>query len=87
MLTSIFLFQKCQTSDSYVFIEFNTPLENKDIALVDYNGKIMIRRYVIKKDCFVLRADNKGFDDIILSKNDKYSFIGKVLGTNTGVIF
>ena len=73
--------------DSYVFIEFNTPLENKDIALVDYNGKIMIRRYVIKKDCFVLRADNKGFDDIILSKNDKYSFIGKVLGTNTGVIF
>lgn len=71
----------------YVFIEFNTPLENKDIVLVDYNGKVMIRRYVIKKDGFVLRADNKEFEDIILSKDDKYNFIGKILGTNTGLIF
>ena len=73
--------------DCYVFIEFNTPLENKDIALVDYNGKIMIRRYVVRKDGLGLRADNKDFEDIVLTDKDKYSFIGKILGTNTGLIF
>ena len=33
------------------------------------------------------RADNKEFTDIILSENTKYNIIGKVLGTNTGLIF
>lgn len=72
---------------SYVFIEFNSPLDNKDIALFDYNGKILIRRYVIRKDAFLLRADNKEFEDIIINKNDNYNIIGKVLGTNTGLVF
>ena len=72
---------------SYVFIEFNSPLENKDIGVFEYNGKIIIRRYVIRKDSLVLRADNKDFDDIILSENDTYNIIGKVIGTNTGLIF
>ena len=49
--------------------------------------KIIIRRYVIRKDSLVLRADNKDFDDIILSENDTYNIIGKVIGTNTGLIF
>lgn len=72
---------------SYVFIEFNSPLENKDIGVFEYNGKIIIRRYVIRKDSLVLRADNKDFNDIILSENDTYNIIGKVIGTNTGLIF
>lgn len=72
---------------SYVFIEFNSPLENKDIGVFEYNEKIIIRRYVIRKDSLVLRADNKDFDDIILSENDTYNIIGKVIGTNTGLIF
>ena len=72
---------------SYVFIEFNSPLENKDIGIFEYNGKIIIRRYVIRKDSLVLRADNKDFDDIILSENDTYNIIGKIVGTSTGLIF
>lgn len=72
---------------SYVFIEFNSPLENKDIGVFEYNGKIIIRRYVIRKDSLVLRADNKDFDDIILSENDTYNIIGKIIGTSTGLIF
>ena len=71
----------------YAFIEFNTPLDNKDIGLIEFNGKIMIRRYVIRKDDLVLRADNKEFSDIIISKKDTYNIIGKVIGTNTGLIF
>ncbi len=71
----------------YAFIEFNTPLDNKDIGLIEFNGKIMIRRYVIRKDDLVLRADNKEFSDIIISETDTYNIIGKVIGTNTGLIF
>ena len=71
----------------YAFIEFNTPLENKDIGLIEFNGKIMIRRYVIRKDDLVFRADNKEFPDIIISDTDTYNIIGKVIGTNTGLIF
>ena len=71
----------------YAFIEFNTPLDNKDIGLIEFNGKIMIRRYVIRKDDLVLRADNKEFSDIIISEKDTYNIIGKVIGTNTCLIF
>ena len=71
----------------YAFIEFNTPLENKDIGLIEFNGKIMIRRYVVRKDDLVFRADNKEFPDIIISEKDTYNIIGKVIGTNTGLIF
>lgn len=71
----------------YVFIEYNTPLENKDIGLFELNGKLLIRRYVIRKDDLVLRADKKGISDIILTEKDDYSIIGKVIGTNTGLVF
>lgn len=71
----------------YAFVEFNTPLENKDIGVIEYNGKILIRRYVIRKESLVLRADNKEFDDIVLNEKDEYNIIGKIIGTNTGLIF
>ena len=71
----------------FAFIELNSPLENKDIGLFEYDGKIIMRRYVIRKDSLVLRADNKEFTDIALTENTKYTIIGKILGTNTGLIF
>lgn len=71
----------------YAFVELNTPLENKDIGVIEYNGKILIRRYVIRKNSLVLRADNKNFGDIPLEDKDEYNIIGKVIGTNTGLIF
>lgn len=71
----------------YVFVEFNTPLENKDIGLFEYNDKILIRRFVVRKDALVLRADNKTYGDIIITDQDKYNIIGKIIGTNTGIIF
>ena len=72
---------------SYVFVEFNTPLENKDIGVIEYKGKILIRRYVLRKNSLVLRADNKDFSDIELTEKDEYNLIGKIVGTNTGLIF
>lgn len=72
---------------TYVFVEFNSPLENRDIGIFEYNGEVILRRYIIRKDATVLRADNKTFNDIILSEKDNYNIIGRVLGTNTGLIF
>ena len=72
---------------SFAFIEFNTPLENKDIGLFEYNSKIIIRRYVVRKDALILRADNKEFGDIIISDQDQYNIIGKIIGTDKGLIF
>ena len=71
----------------FAFIELNSPLENKDIGLFEYDGKIIMRRYVIRKDSLVLRADNKEYPDIVLGENANYNIIGKVIGTNTGLIF
>ena len=71
----------------YVFVEFNSPLDNKDIGIFECDGKVIIRRYIVRKDAIVLRADNKDFSDIVLSEKINYNIIGKVIGTNTGLIF
>ena len=36
--------------DSYVYIEFNSPLDNKDIGLFFYQNQFYIRRFIIRKD-------------------------------------
>jgi len=66
------------TKDAYVFIEFNSPLENKNIGLFSYNGKIFVRRFVTKKGKITLKADNKSFEDINVSDKDELYIIGKV---------
>lgn len=69
-------------NNNQAFIELGAPLENKDIGLFLYDNEILIRRFIIRKTSLVLRADNKNVPDIILSENDNFKIIGKVLGTN-----
>ena len=64
--------------DSYVFLEMNVPLKNKDIGLFKYNGNFYVRRFIIRKDALVLRADNKKYSDIWLSENTDLYIVGKV---------
>lgn len=68
--------------NSYAFIELSAPLEHKDIGLFLYDDELLIRRFFIRKKSLVLRADNKNLPDIILSENDEFKIIGKVIGTN-----
>ena len=68
--------------DSYAYIELNVPLNNKDIGLFKLNDRILMRRFIIRKDKLVLRADNKNYEDIDLSENDNFTIIGKILNTN-----
>lgn len=68
--------------DSYAYIEFNSPLNNKDIGLFSYNGELLIRRFIIRKDGIVLRAEDKEIKDICLDPKDNFYIVGKVVGTN-----
>lgn len=72
--------------DVYAFVELNSPLNNREIGVFEYDGKIIIRRFIVRRDKLVLRADNKDIEEISIYENDKFNIIGKVIGTNTGLI-
>lgn len=63
----------------YVFIEFNSPLDNKDFGLFSINGKVLIRKFVVLKNKIVLRSNNKDLEDIDVTNSDNFYIIGKVL--------
>ena len=64
--------------DSYVFIELNANLNNKDIGLFVYNNEIIMRRFVIRKDKLILRPDNKNYSDIDVDENTNFTIIGRI---------
>lgn len=64
---------------SYVYVEFNTPLNNKEFGLFNYNDKILIRKFITKKGRIILKADNRKYDDIQITDNDTFYIIGKIL--------
>lgn len=64
----------------YIFIEFNSPLENKDIGIFSVNDDIFIRKFTSRKDKIVLKSENKEFHDIYITNKDRLYIIGKVLG-------
>ena len=64
--------------NSYVFVEFYTPLVNKDFGLFSYNDKIMIRKFMNRNGKITLKALNNNFEDIKASDNDVFYMIGKI---------
>lgn len=67
--------------DSYAFIEFNTPLDNRDIGLFYYDNKLLIRKFIIRRDGLVLRAEDKEIPDICLDPKDNFYMVGKIVGS------
>ena len=70
------------SKDSYGFLELNVPLHNKDVGLFKYNGRFFVRRFIIRKDKLVLRADNKDYPDIDLTEDDNFTIIGRLVNGN-----
>ena len=64
--------------DSFVFIEQNTVLSNKDIGLFFYNGNYLLRRLIYKRGKFALKADNRDLKDINISNSDIFYIVGKI---------
>ena len=65
---------------SYVYVEFNAPLNNKDFGLFEYRGRYMIRKFIVRMNDLVLRAEQDNIDDIVINSDDEFYIIGKVLG-------
>ena len=64
--------------DSFVFVEQNALLSNKDIGLFYYNGEYLIRRLLYKRGKFALKADDRDLKDINVSSSDTFYIIGKI---------
>lgn len=64
--------------NSYVFVEFNTPLNSKDFGIFSYNDKILIRKFINKNGKITLKALNDKFNDIKILDSDTFYIIGKV---------
>ncbi len=71
--------QPAFAKDSFVFVEFNSPLDNKDVGLFSLNDKILIRRFFFKKGKITLKAENPNVEDILVTDADNFYIIGKVL--------
>jgi len=71
---------------AYAYIELNSPLNNREIGFVEFNKKIYMRRFIVRRDKLVLRADNKDYEEIDIFEGEPFKIIGKVIGTNTGLI-
>lgn len=63
-----------------VYVKLYGHLNNRDIGFFMYNNKLLIRRFVIRKDDVVLRALDPYIKDIVLNRNSEYYIIGKILG-------
>lgn len=64
---------------SYAFLELNAPLNNREFGLFKYDGKMLVRRFIIRQDKLILRADNRDYPEIDISENDNFIIIGKVI--------
>lgn len=71
------------SKDSYAYVEFNSPLDNKDIGLFFYKNQFYIRRLIIRRDGLALRSENRvDIPDICLDPKDEFYIVGKVVGTS-----
>lgn len=64
---------------SYAFVEFNSPLDNKNVGIFSINSKILIRRFVVRRGKMILKPDNKEYKEIEISDSDEFYIVGKVL--------
>lgn len=66
--------------NDYVYIDYNAPLNSKDYGLFLYEGQLLLRKFIVRKNDIVLRAESSSVNDICLPKGANYQIIGKVLG-------
>lgn len=65
--------------DSYVFVELNSPLDNKDIGIFCLNDEIIIRKFIAKKARIILKPENRKYEETQITNEDDFYIIGKVI--------
>ena len=64
----------------YVFIEFNSLLNNNDIGLFCVNEKLFIRKFFNENGKIILKAENDKTSDISVDSSADFYIVGKILG-------
>ena len=64
---------------SYAYFELNSPLNNRDIGVIKYNGETLVRRFIIRRDKLILRPENKDYPEMDISENDDFTIIGRIV--------
>ena len=64
--------------NSYVFIEVNGVVKNKEIGFFRLNNTFLIRRLIYKKNNFILKSNDRKIKDIVILDSDDFQIIGKV---------
>ena len=64
--------------NTYVFVEFNGLISNKEVGLFKYNDQFLIRRLIYKRGKFILKADDKDIPEIKIQNQDDFRIIGKI---------
>lgn len=63
---------------TYAYLELGSPLNNRDIGVIKYNGETLVRRFIIRRDKLILRPENKDYPEIEISENDDFIIVGRV---------
>lgn len=63
----------------YIYVELNTPLNAREYGVFFYNEKILVRKFILRKNEIILKADNKKNKEIKIEDEDNFYIIGKVL--------
>lgn len=57
---------------------FLCPIRIFGLFLVD--NKLIIRKFIVRKNDISLRAENKSYDEIIVTKDSTFFIVGKIIG-------
>ena len=61
-----------------VYLELNAIPEHKEFGLFSYNGTVMVRKLMYKRNKIVLKADNLLVKDFAVTPDDDFYIIGKI---------
>ena len=64
---------------TYIYVEYNTPLNSKDYGIFSLNGEILIRKFFSRNGKIILKAENKSYKEISVKDSDDFYIIGKIL--------
>ncbi|KAA0256917.1 repressor LexA [Deferribacter autotrophicus] len=63
----------------YILVELTKELANGEIGVFRLNGEVTVKTYIKENGYFILRPENKAYEDIIVRDNDDFEIIGKVV--------
>ncbi|MGA1846545.1 transcriptional repressor LexA [Deferribacter abyssi] len=65
--------------DDYILVELTKEILNGEIGVFRLNGEVTVKTYINKEEYIILRSENRSYEDIVVTNNDDFEIIGKVV--------